>query len=218
MISPFYTTTICISEICKILLKIASNNIFSDSHNPDRVIFNFSSHKLTDDEKNVLCKGLTFSVKSGLIEYSEFLLPLELLFRDIKCEDLWNEDMSVIEARLIDTALTSYRNFSSDRKPPQNLTTSEYNALKCLSKNKEIVIQKADKGKTLVILDKCSYISVTEKIVNRIPTYTWLVWTLILYLLIFSQKKLSIFLLTTCTMTMRISQTSESILFVIFLT
>ena len=34
-------------------LKISSNNIFSDSHNPDRVIFNFSSYKLTGDEKNV---------------------------------------------------------------------------------------------------------------------------------------------------------------------
>ena len=33
------------------LLKISSNNIFSDSHNPDRVIFNLSSYKLTDDEK-----------------------------------------------------------------------------------------------------------------------------------------------------------------------
>ena len=33
------------------LLKISSNNIFSDSQNPDRVIFNFSSYKLTDDEK-----------------------------------------------------------------------------------------------------------------------------------------------------------------------
>ena len=148
------------------LLKISSYNIFIDSHNPDSVIVIFSWYKLTEDEKNVLCKGLDFSVKSGLIEYSEFLLPLELLFRDIKCEDLWNEDMSVIEARLIDTVLTSYRNFSSDRKPPQNLTTSEYNALKCLSKNKEIVIQKADKGKTLVILDKCSYISAIEKILH----------------------------------------------------
>ena len=69
------------------LLKISSNNIFSDSHNPDRVIFNFSLYKLTDDEKNVLCKGLIFSAKPGLIEYSEFLLPFELLFRDIKRED-----------------------------------------------------------------------------------------------------------------------------------
>ena len=44
------------------LLKISSNNIFSDSHNPDRVIVNFSSYKLTDDEKNVLCKGLNFQL------------------------------------------------------------------------------------------------------------------------------------------------------------
>ena len=62
-------------------LKISSNNIFSDSHNPDRVIFNFSSYKLTDDEKNVLCKGLNFSVKPGLIDYSEFLLPLVIIPR-----------------------------------------------------------------------------------------------------------------------------------------
>ena len=49
------------------LLKISLNNIFSDSHNPERVIFHFSSYELTDDEKNVLCEGLNFSVKPGLI-------------------------------------------------------------------------------------------------------------------------------------------------------
>ena len=66
------------------LLKVSSNNIFSDSHNPDRVNFNFSSYKLTNDEKNVLCKGPNFSVKPGLIEYSEFLLPFELLFCNVR--------------------------------------------------------------------------------------------------------------------------------------
>ena len=116
------------------LLKISLNNNFSDSHNPDRVIFNFSSYKLTDDEKNVLCKGINFSVKPGLIEYSEFLLPFELLFRDIKREDLCNEDMSLIKARLLDTAVTSYQNFSSDQKPSENLTFSEFKALKHLKK------------------------------------------------------------------------------------
>ena len=148
------------------LLKISSSNIFSGSRDPDRVIFNFSSYKLTDDEKNVLCKGPNFSVKPGLIEYSEFLLPFELLFRDIKREDLCNDDMSVIKAKLPDTALTSYQNFSSDREPPENLTSSEFKAFKCLSKNKDIVIQKADKGNTVVILDKCSYISTIEEILN----------------------------------------------------
>ena len=94
------------------LLKIFSNNIFSDSHNHERVIFNFSFYKLTDDEQNVLWKGLNFSVKPGLIEYAEFLLPFELLFRNIK--DLCNEDMSLIKAKLRDTALTSCQNFSRD--------------------------------------------------------------------------------------------------------
>ena len=122
---------------------------------------------MTDDEKNVFCKGLNFSVKPGLIEYSEFLLPFELLFRDIKREDLCNEDMYAIKARLLETALTSYQNFSRDREPPENLTSSEFKALKRqMSKNKYIVIQKGDKGNTVVILDKCSYISAIEEILN----------------------------------------------------
>ena len=42
------------------ILKISSNNNLSDSDNPVKVIFSFSLHKLTDDEKKVLRKGLTF--------------------------------------------------------------------------------------------------------------------------------------------------------------
>ena len=139
------------------LLKISSKNSFSDSHNPDRVIFNFSSYELTDEEKNVLCKGLNFSIKPGLIEYSEFLLPFQLLFRYIKRQDLCNEDMSVIKTRLLDTVLTSYQNLSSDWEPPENLTTSEFKALKRLWKNKGIIIQKADRGNTVLILDVFLY-------------------------------------------------------------
>ena len=42
------------------ILKISSNNIFSDSHNPERVLFNFSSYELTDDKKSIFCKSLNF--------------------------------------------------------------------------------------------------------------------------------------------------------------
>ena len=48
------------------------------------------------------------------IEYSEFLLPFELLFRDVKQENLCSEDLSLMKARLLDTALTPYQSFSSD--------------------------------------------------------------------------------------------------------
>ena len=74
--------------------------------------------------------------------------------------------MSVIKTRLWDTEPTSYKNVSSGREPPENLTSCEFKALKRLSKYKGIVIQKADKGNTVVILDKCSYISAIEEILN----------------------------------------------------
>ena len=73
--------------------------------------------------------------------------------------------MPLIKARLLDTALSSYESFSSGRSPSEDLTVSEVRALSHLSKNKNIAIQKADKGYTIVILDKAFNISATEKII-----------------------------------------------------
>ena len=130
------------------------------------MIFNFSSYKLNDVEKCVLCKRLNFSVKPKSIEYSKFLLSFELLFRDVKQENFHSENWPLIKARLLDTALSSYESFSRDQSPSENLTASEFKALRRLSKNKNIVIQKADKGNTIVILDKTSYISAIEETLN----------------------------------------------------
>ena len=107
----------------------------------------------------MLCKGLNFSVKPKSIEHSEFLLTLELLFRDVKQEDLTC-------ARLLDTALSSNESFSSEQSPSENLAASEFKALRHLSKNKNTVIQKADKGNTTVRLDKISYISAIEDLLK----------------------------------------------------
>ena len=71
-----------------------------------------------------------------------------------------------MKTRLLDTALSSYESFSSDRSRSKNLTASEFKDLRHLSKNKNIVIQKADKGNTTVTLDKISHISVIEEILN----------------------------------------------------
>ena len=80
--------------------------------------------------------------------------------------------MPFIKARLLDTALSSYESFSSGRSPSENLTVSQFRALSHLSKNKNIVIQKADKGYTIVILDKIFYISVIEKIFTDHTKYS----------------------------------------------
>ena len=49
---------------------------------PDKVIFNFSSYNLHGHEKIVLSKGLRFAIPPKTIEYSELLVPSEMLFRD----------------------------------------------------------------------------------------------------------------------------------------
>ena len=68
-----------------------------------------------------------------------------------------------IKARLLDIALTTYQNFSSDQDPPENLIPSEpWNVCqkaKTSSFRKQI-------NNTVVILDECSYISATEEILN----------------------------------------------------
>ena len=97
----------------KIRLEISLKRVIIDSNDPNKVIFSFSSYKLGNVENSVLCKGLNFSVKPGSIEYLiEFLLPLELLLWDVKQKDLCSEDLFLMKARLLDTALSSYENFS----------------------------------------------------------------------------------------------------------
>ena len=71
------------------------------------------------------------------------------------------------------------QNFSSDPELPKNLIPSEYKVLKCLSKNKNIVIQKADKGNIVVILDKCSYIRVLEETLKTTPSFLNLTFVLV---------------------------------------
>ena len=91
----------------KNLLEISLKEVINDSHNPNKMIFNFSSYELNDVEKSVFCKGVNFSVKLTSIEYSEFLLPFVLLFRDVKQENLCSENFPLMKARSLRRALSS---------------------------------------------------------------------------------------------------------------
>ena len=71
-----------------------------------------------------------------------------------------------MKARLLGTAFSSNKGFPNDQSPSENLTASEFKALRHLSKNTNIVIQKEDNGKTIVTLDNISYISAIEEILN----------------------------------------------------
>ena len=139
------------------------NNV---SYDPNKVIYDFSNYHLTDSDKLLLIKGLNFAIPPKKIEYSKFLLPFELLFRDIKSNSESSVDLASVKARLQDTAFTSYSAFNKDNSPPSNLSKNEFESLCKLKNENNLVIQKADKGNTIVILDKDSYLKSVETLLK----------------------------------------------------
>ena len=61
---------------------------------------NFSSHVMTDHEKSQISKGLNFTVPPKRINYADYLLPFELLYRDMNLLTVSNFDKDCIKVRL----------------------------------------------------------------------------------------------------------------------
>ena len=147
--------------------KLCSDNSYYESvtsHDPEKILFNFSNHSLTENEKSLLSRGLNFAIPPKNIDYANYLLPFELLVRDIDFCEIPSFDKEFIRSRLRDCAITSFRD--SGKINENNLSKKEHLALKSLIKNRDLIIQKADKGKTVAILNKKDYISKLKVILS----------------------------------------------------
>ena len=107
--------------------KLSEVSCESVLHDPDKVIYNYSSHNQLK-WKNVLSKDLQVALTPKRLEYADYMLPFELLFREIKTNDLTTLQSSSIKFRLLDTAFTSY-NFFERKRSVSNLSEAEVNAL-----------------------------------------------------------------------------------------
>ena len=65
---------------------------------------------------------------------------------------LSDEDLDFVKTRTKEAVLSSYQNYNNN--VPQHLSKEEFLALQNLRKNKNIVIQKSDKGNSAVMLIK----------------------------------------------------------------
>ena len=107
---------------------------------------------MTNHEKLLLSKGLSFAIPHKDINYADYLLPFELLHRDINSLRISNFALDCIKTRLRDSTFSSYKETSKFME--NNLPKAEFHALKSLIRNKELIIQKADKGNTVVRLNR----------------------------------------------------------------
>ena len=125
--------------------------------NPDEVIFNYSKISLSDTEKSLLVRGLRFSLPPKKLNYADYLTNLELFYRSIQNLDvLLNGGLDLVKTKIKDAVLSSFCFYNAN--VPQNLIDEELEALHKLSKNKNVVVQKADKGNSMVLVDRDIYV------------------------------------------------------------
>ena len=86
-----------------------------------------------------------------------YSLSVEFWYRDIDSLKISNFDTGCIKARLQDSAFSSCKETSKFME--NNLSKAEFDAFKFLIRSKELIIQKADKGNTVVLLNRKDYIS-----------------------------------------------------------
>ena len=97
-------------------------------------------------EKSLLVKGLSFVLQ---LSYSDYFINFELFYRSIdNLKTLYGDNLDFIKTKNKDTALMSFRNYNANVR--QHLSNEEFEALKTLPKNCNLVIQKADKANWLL--------------------------------------------------------------------
>ena len=132
---------------------------------PEKVSFNFSNVSLTEAEKSLLVKGLSFSLPSRKLRYSDYLVNFELFYRSIdNLKIISGDNLDYIKIKIKDLALTPCRNYNANI--PQHLSNEEFEALKNLSANCNLIIQKADQGNSVALVEEDVYIRHVEKILD----------------------------------------------------
>lgn len=136
-------------------------------HTAGDLIYNYSSRILTSSQESILMKGLNFALPPKNLVYEDYLLNFELLFRSINMGKNCKEDeLSNFKSELRNLSHSSLKFYNRKKKKLENITQEEHEALIELSSYHDIIIQKADKGNVVVIVDKSSYIGKMENILS----------------------------------------------------
>ena len=140
---------------------------------------NFSSHQLTIPEITVLAKGLKFIPFPGQPQKQALIASLKEMGRKINCRTKFGDDNSpthplytntgfdpgpvdpTTDAYLDETRI-NLEEMNIPQASSQQLTNEERKALINLKNLDHIVILKADKNSTIVVMDKDDYIALAE--------------------------------------------------------
>ena len=119
-----------LSKLKNLIPNFTWDLVATSSHDPEKVIFNFSSYKLSSSDKDLLSKGLRFAIRPKQIDYSKFMTEFELLYRSTLDLSMTTEEKDRFKTKLKDIALSSFKLFSDNCKFENNLSAEEINLVK----------------------------------------------------------------------------------------
>jgi len=147
---------------------------------------------LSNSEIHILNRGLTF-VPTPVISLDPIVQSVTNFSRHLKLHNYfacrpnlgnytksqftdkstWTPSDSNIDNDVLDciTSISNDVKNLSIQKEKKNLNQNEYQAIKDLKNNPNIIIKKADKGSAVVIMDKCNYVSEGYRQLNNAAHY-----------------------------------------------
>jgi hypothetical protein len=128
-----------------------------------KLIHNISSYTLTEVEERLLCRGWDFCIENKIKNFLDFETDLEL--NAMKLQPHCHHSVFRLVCRQIQNASQQLMRTSKHKKI-NNLSDEELAALKSLKSNNNIIICKADKGNSIVILDREVYMKKAEDILK----------------------------------------------------
>ena len=139
---------------------IVGNNNNNNRKNQayDKWVINLSKENLTQTQVSVLAKGPNFSVAPNNIPNMDYVTAVESVCGKLKEEDAMalRTDINALLRKV--------------KIPKPNLTKEERIGLAQLKKDKDRIVLTADKGVTMVVMDKQEYINKAEELLAQ-PAY-----------------------------------------------
>ena len=121
-------------------------------------VINMSCRQLTHIKTNLLAKDLNFSITSKTLPNKDIIATIE-----DEVKDLEKEEVNTTRARV---SLT----LENSKPPKDNLSKDERKTLKELQSDTSIVILPADKGRSIVILNREDYLEKSMDHVSNGPS------------------------------------------------
>ena len=123
---------------------------------PNNVLFNYSDYNLSKKEKFLLSLGLVFCLPNFKPNFCKFFLSFELFYNIIRSPPA-HINLESARQSIQSVAHKAYASYKATNWFPF-FKKEDFHILKKLSKNKDIVLCKPDKGKGVVLLNRDDYI------------------------------------------------------------